>query len=104
MHLDRRRAQWALALALAAAVVTPARAQTPARGRIAGRITDSQGAVLNGALVTLAANGIKRKVEADRAGSFSFEELVTGPEFLYSLSVDGPRPAPRLPNKSGTGA
>ena len=72
---------------LLAALLTaaPARAQL-STAEINGRVTDSSGAVLPGATVTMTqtATGLTRSVVTDASGSYLISNLPTGP---YRLEV-----------------
>jgi hypothetical protein len=64
-------------------------AQGETTSAIVGSVSDSTGAAIVGANVTITStdNGLKRFVKTDDAGRFSFPQLKPGP---YSVKVEGP--------------
>src|SRR5271167_2930370 len=91
--LENRSAVWAcvaiamLALALCLAVTAvPAAAQTAGEGSLEGTVTDSTGAVVPHAGVTITNNatGIKTTIDASSAGFFSIAPVLPG---TYTVQV-----------------
>ncbi len=87
-----------LALALAFNSHAPARQQQQASGRgatLAGRVTDSQGANVAGAILTLYARGLRVRLNTRTGpdGAYRFERLAAG-EYLVEADARGFAPAP----------
>src|SRR5262249_22599614 len=75
------------ALSLLIGCALPAAAQT--QGRITGRVTDTSGAVIVGAKVTIEnrGTGVKRTLDTNSSGDYVAPGLEPG---IYSLSVEAP--------------
>ena len=69
------------------ALRVPAIAQGETTSAIVGTLTDSSGAAVPGATVTLTSseNGLRRSVKTDDGGRFSFPQLKPG---MYSVKVE----------------
>ena len=78
-----------LILALAALVLSGLLSAQTYQGRILGSVTDSSGAVVGGAKVTVrnSATGIARNLTANEAGDYSAPNLEPGP---YVVTVEAP--------------
>ena len=83
-RLPRHITAW-LTLALLSCL---AAAQTGGTARVAGSVTDSSGAAIRGATVTLSADGFHDKTVTDSGGRFSFEN-VPGQEGTAQASAEG---------------
>ena len=77
---------WIPLMAAALALAVGARAQT-SRGAVSGTVTDSSGAVIAGADITLihSHNGVRRSTASNEAGIYRFEAVDLG---LHELKVD----------------
>src|ERR687889_2192088 len=79
-------------LALALVAATGARASAQGQGAsISGRVTDPQGAAVEGATVTLYARGrtqLRLSTSTDDAGAYRFERLAPG-EYIVEAGAAG---------------
>lgn len=81
----RRTFDWLLVLSLSLAPALPSFAQT--FGQITGLVTDTSGAILVGASVSItnAQTGATRTAETNRAGSYVVPNLLPG---VYNVKVE----------------
>ena len=89
------RHPWLLVALLALSLVAPATAQT-ITGRIDGRVTDSSGAVLPGATITIVntGTGLTTTQVTDDNGTFTATNLPVG-SYTVSAELEGFRRAQR---------
>jgi protocatechuate 3,4-dioxygenase beta subunit len=68
------------AVAVFSLIPHPALPQGETTSAIAGQVTDQTGAPIHGANVSVSnsANGLRRSVETDETGRFSFPQLIPG--------------------------
>jgi Carboxypeptidase regulatory-like domain len=78
----------------------PARSQGETTSAISGQVSDETGAAIHGAVVSVAnsGNGLKRSVESDESGRFSFPQLTPG-TYTVQASAAGFEPR-RIQNVS----
>jgi hypothetical protein len=89
MYENRRFAFWLISLLITSILVLPAAAQVD-RAAINGTVTDSTGAVVQGAKVVLlsAATGLRRETATNAAGIYDFSAVPIG-AYKIDISKDG---------------
>ena len=100
--MKSRMARWSIALALGVSLASPAYAQL-SQGRLAGMVTDAQGAVLPGVTVTVTSPsliGVQTTVtQAD--GRFMFPSLPSG-TYTVSFELTGFKKVERTTSRSSS--
>jgi hypothetical protein len=89
-HLNTLVLGMAVCISLTTVVVNPPTMQAQADfGSVQGIVTDTSGAAISGAKVTVhnEANGLTRQTQTNAVGEYKFTELPSGP---YSLKVESP--------------
>ena len=89
MYENRRFAFWLISLLITSILSLPAAAQVD-RAAINGTVTDSTGAVVQGAKVVLlsAATGLRRETATNAAGIYDFSAVPIG-AYKIDISKDG---------------